>query len=367
MKKIRCSNCVLDNSIQDVSIDDNGICNYCKNFDLFFKKNLRKKNSSYLKKEIELIKTERSNKKYDVIVGVSGGVDSSYVLYLAIKIYGLRVLALHVDTGWNSDLSVTNIYNMVTKLNCDLYTHVIDWENFRLLQKTFFEASVVNCDIPQDHILKTAQYFVAKKLDCRFFISGRSNFENCMMPKSWIWNNSDGYHIKKIYKQFSKVRLENIQINSFFYNLIWNKYVNRYSDFKILDKINYNSEKAKKFLIKNFRWKPYKNKHSESIFTEFYQSYYLYNKFKIDKRVGHLSSKIKINEISRNKAIRIISLPPIDKDREKEILDYFLKKLDFTENSWKKIMCDDVKLHQDYPNRQWVINSFKKISNIIKI
>ena len=274
MKKIRCLSCILDNSISDVVIDDYGICNYCKNFDLIIKENSKIKTLYNIEKDIKLIKLERLKKKYDVIIGLSGGVDSSYVLHLATKIYGLRVLALHIDTGWNSEVSVSNIYNLVSKLNCDLYTHVIDWDNFKLLQKTFFKASVVNCDIPQDHVLKASQYSIAKKFDCRFFISGRSVFENLMMPKSWWWNNSDGYHIKKISKKFENKNLSKLPINSIFYNLFWNKHVNKYYDLKILDKINYNSIKAEKFLIKNYNWKPYKNKHSESVFTEFYQGYY---------------------------------------------------------------------------------------------
>ena len=238
MKKINiCKFCILDETISDVKIDNNGKCNFCRKYEKY-----KKEKKINLNKLFEEIKHKNKYKKYDVIIGVSGGIDSSYCLYLAVKKYKLRVLALHVDSGWNSNDATINIYNLVKALNVDLYTEVIEWDEMKDLN-SFLKASVINCDIPQDHCFKAIQYKIANKYKIYDFISGRNEKIDGMMPYSLVGHsNEDGRHLKYVHDKFGKVKLIKFPIFNIYYSKIYMKYIKGYNDIKILENVDYKEQ-----------------------------------------------------------------------------------------------------------------------------
>lgn len=361
-----CSRCVLDESDPNIVFDAAGVCNYCKQYDVSASRLLTRCSSKKLDQKIKLIKKEGNDKEYDAIVGVSGGVDSSYVLYKAVKEYGLRVLALHVDAGWNSEIAVRNIHRAVEKLDVDLYTHVVDWNAMRDVQAAFFRASVVNCDIPQDHSFKAIQYQVAKKFGIRHFISGRNTATDSMMPSRWVWSNDDGYHIRNIHKRFGRSKIDDYPLYSAWYGNVYVPYFAKYEDFRILDFSNYKRLEAKNIISKELDWSDYGGKHYESIFTEFYQGYYLPEKFGFDKRKAHLSGLINNGEITRDQALRELSDEPLSPKRVKELKRYVLKKLSFSEGEWDQVMDEKEISHTEYPNQVVMIDNLKNMYRSIR-
>lgn len=368
MQTIRkvCKRCVLDQSDPNIEFNEQGICNYCQKYDRELRLVKKSCTPDELEKNIDLIKREGVGKDYDAIVGLSGGVDSTYVLYMAVKVYGLRVLALHVDAGWNSEIAVRNIHRAVDELDVDLHTHVIDWEMMRDVQAAFFRASVVNCDIPQDHCFKAVQFKVAKKLGIRFFVSGRNVATDAMMPPRWVWSNDDGYHLKKIHKKYGKRKLRGFPLYSAIYGNLFIPHLSRYTDVRLLDYIDYKRIEAKKLVTSELDWTDYGGKHYESVFTEFYQGYYLPRKFGFDKRKAHLSGLINNGEISRDEALHELSHPPLPLEREKELKAYVLKKLGFSASEWEEIMSMEEVPHTSYPNRIWLVEHLKTFGRSVR-
>lgn len=361
----RCISCVLDSTDPDIKFDDVGVCNYCRNYLKTIARLRLQFTPSLLESHIAQIKLDGKLKKYDVIVGVSGGVDSSYVLYLAVKKFGLRVLALHVDSGWDSEIAVGNIHKAIEKLGVDLYTEVIDWDEMRDIQAAFFRASVVNCDIPQDHAFRAVQYKMAKKLGSRYFISGRNFATDSMMPQAWVWPNHDSYHIKAIHKQFGRRKLNRFPFFSIPYFFIWLRFVERYQDVTMLNYFEYKREQAKAAVEAELGWRDYGGKHYESVFTEFYQSYYLPVKFGFDKRKAHLSGLIMNGELSRANALKELEQKPFDTERIQELERYVIKKLGFTQEEWHEIMTAQPKSHDSYPNLEWITKTLKKTKQVM--
>lgn len=361
----RCTSCVLDTTDPNISFNKNGVCNHCSQYDLTAKELSKSNTQKNLNKKIELIKKQGKGKDYDVIVGLSGGVDSSYTLYLATQKYNLRALALHVDAGWNSEIAVANIHNAVSKCNADLYTEVIDWEDVKSLQRSFFRASVVNCDIPQDHAFRAIQYRLANKLGIQNFISGRNFNTDGMMPSAWVWSNHDSTHIKDIHKRFGDKKLNSYPFFSILYFYIWLRYIKRNTDLRLLEYEHYNRNNAKEIIEKELGWRDYGGKHYESIYTEFYQGYYLPEKFGFDKRLAHLSGQIKNGEISRDQALDILNKPPLENHRKNELITFVLKKLGFDNKEWNAIMSQPMISHKEYKNDEWQLDLLKKIKSII--
>jgi aminotransferase len=365
----QCNSCVLDTTDPDIIFDSAGVCNYCKSYrdtKLQFEKVTT---TSHMTEKVLTIKADGRSKQYDAIVGVSGGVDSTYALYLAVKKLGLRVLALHVDGGWDSEIAVGNIHRAIEILGVDLYTEVIDWEDMRNLQAAFFRASVVNCDIPQDHAFRAIQYKIAKKLKIHHFISGRNFNTDAMMPEAWVWPNHDSYHIKSVYKRNGTTPLKSYPFFSIPYYYLWLRYIERYEDFRVLEYVGYKRNEAKKYIGKELGWRDYGGKHYESVFTEFYQSFYLPQKFGFDKRKAHLSGLILNGEMNREEAIRELEEPACQADRVEELTTYFLKKIGFSRQEWDEIMKSPNRSHAEYPNAEWILELLrhsKKIVNSFK-
>ncbi len=292
---LQCSKCILDtNDDPLISFDNNGVCNHCSEYDRIaheyvFKDSEGKK---LLNEFVEKIKAAGKNHEYDCIIGLSGGVDSSYVAYYVVKKLQLRPLVIHFDNGWNSKLAVKNIENIVKKLNIDLFTYVVNWEEYKDIQLSFFKASVVDIELITDHAISAITNELAKKNGIKYIISGGNlATESWSFPKHWIHDKNDWLNIKSIQKQFGTVKIKSYPHTSFWKKL-YNDNVRKIKTLEILNYINFNKEEAKDLLKKEFDWKDYGGKHYESLFTKFYQAYILPTKFKIDKRKLHLSTMI---------------------------------------------------------------------------
>jgi N-acetyl sugar amidotransferase len=333
-----CIRCVMDTTIKVIYFDENGICNYCKDYDYriateLYKEPERSKRLNFL---IDKIKKEGQKKEYDCIIGVSGGVDSSYVAYL-VKKYSLRPLAIHLDNSWNSELAVQNIQQLLKKLNIDLYTHVIDWEEFKDLQKSFIKSSIENLEIPTDHAITALLFKMADKYRLKYILNGSN------LATEGLYGNSGGSNLdyrllKDIHKKFGTKKLKTYPLISI-WNLAYKIIVKKIKYIPILNYVDYHKEKAIKLLEKEFGWRRYGAKHFESIFTRFFQGYILPNKYNYDKRKVHLSNLIMSKQISRREALNELNKDPYpNQELLKEDIDFFLKKFNFTKLEFQTIM-----------------------------
>jgi N-acetyl sugar amidotransferase len=346
-----CNYCVMDETASNILFDENGICNFCRDFknntesvyfDDDFSKNVK------FEQLIDKIKTTGRGKRYDCIIGVSGGVDSSWVLVEAIK-QGLRPLAVHMDNGWNSELAQNNIANLITNLGVDLYTYVIDWEEYRSLMQSFFESDVVDVELLYDNAMLKVNYMLAKKFNVKYILSGMNqSTEGIRMPENWNWFKYDKRQIISIGKKFN-----NVKTNSFpsigTLDYCYYRFIKKIEWLPFLDFIKFEKEEALLKLEKEFGYRRYPYKHYESIFTRFYQGYLLPRKFKIDKRKLHLSSLIVTNQMNRFDAINALSnIPyPSPVDLETDI-DYFLKKMNWTNIQLNEYLNRSPKAHTLY-------------------
>jgi len=354
MNKYRiCTRCVMDTTDPDIKFDENGICNHCREYDEVVKKKILSKleRKKELKKIISRIKENGRAKKYDCIMGISGGIDSSYVTYIAWK-YNLKPLLVHVDNGWNSVEAEKNIENIVNKIGTDLYTYKLDWEEFKDLQRSYLKASVVDIEVPTDHAISAVICKIAYKKHINYILSGENIATESIMPKSWGYRKKDVRNIKAIHKLFGRKKINNFPfINRLQY--IWNiKFTQKIKYVCILNYINYNRIKAKQILQDELSWNDYGMKHFESIFTRFYQAYILPKKFGIDKRKAHLSNLICSNQITREEALKELENDPYPSKLLVKDKKYVLNKIGFTNEQFEKIMKERPKSHLDYPNEQ---------------
>jgi N-acetyl sugar amidotransferase len=316
---------------------------------------------------ISQIKKDGRHKDYDCIIGVSGGVDSTYVAYLT-KTLGLRPLAVHLDNGWNSELAVSNISETLTKLNIDLYTYVINWEEFKDLQLSFINASVVDIELTTDHAIFATLYKVANKHRIKYILQGVNIATEGFLPSNWIHNKFDWLNIKSIHSKFGKMPLKTFPhlslIEYFFYN-----YLSGIKFVPILNYIPYSKEVAKKTIVSELNWRDYDGKHYESVFTRFYQAYILPKKFGIDKRKSHYSTLICAGEQSKEKVLELLKLPALDPDKLKLDKEFVIKKFNLTSEQFEQLMSQPVKRHRDYPsymNYYYRLRPFyKSVKNLI--
>lgn len=361
-----CKRCVMDTSIQSINFDNDGICNYCKDYEKRIKNEILKepKRSQKLENVLEQIKKDGKNKHYDCIIGVSGGVDSSYVAYLTKKL-GLRALAVHLDNGWNSELAVQNIENLLEKLNIDLHTHVIDWEEFKDLQMSFIKSSIENLEIPTDHAISALLFKTAEKFKIKYIISGSNLATEGILPIQG-GRNIDYTLIKSIHKKFGTKALKtypSMSLLKFAYRLL----IKKIKYITILNYIDFNKEEAMLFLEKNYNYKRYSGKHYESIFTRFYQGYILPNKYKYDKRKPHLSTLVMSGQLSREEALRELEKNPYpSEDLLQEDLEFFIKKFDLSREEFEHIMKQKPKEPTEYKSDERIIQKFTPFMQKIK-
>lgn len=362
---IECSRCVMNSTVVDLILDEKGICNYCSEFEE--RSNLVQlrngTSSSDLTDFLEKVKRNGKGKKYDCIIGVSGGVDSSFVLIEAVRL-GLRPLAVHMDNGWNSELAQNNISNIVSKLGIDLYTHVIDWEEYRSLLGSFLDSDVIDIELLYDNAMLSVNYRLAQKFNLKYILSGSNQAtEGMRMPKSWSWLKFDSRNIKGINRKFNNIRIKSFPLISI-WNYAYASLVRRIEWVPFLDYMDYNKESALIELESKFNFKRYPYKHYESIFTRFYQGFILPTKFGVDKRIIHLSTLIMTNQISRHEAKLILTSEPYEsKEKLEEDYKYFLKKMNITKEEFMIYLSRPEISHDSYASS---IRLWRFIKNNVK-
>lgn len=330
--RIECNRCVLSNyDDPNIVFDENGICNHCLNYDKVAAKNLFTGEiaKEKLDKIIAQIKKEGEGKPYDTILGVSGGVDSTYLSLLA-KRFGLRLLLFHFDNGWNSEIAVKNIENMSTKLGYDLETYVVDWEEFRDVQMSYIKANVVDIEAITDHCAKVATRRLAKKYKINNVLIGTNIATELVLPSYWIFSKSDYRNLRDIHNKFGNVKLKTLPVSNYMEDHYDNTF-HRINFHSILDYVPYNKSEVKEIIKKELGWIDYGGKHYESIWTRFYQGYILPEKFNIDKRKAHLSNLICSGQITKEEAYKELEKPIYDPEQLAIDKLYVLKKLRMTE------------------------------------
>ncbi len=355
-----CSKTIMDTSDIDISFDEDGVSNHFYNYQIFKKNILSNNPHQEMMQTVDRIKKLRVNDEYDCILGISGGIDSSFLAHYATKVLGFKVLLLHIDTGWNSDIAVQNIRNIANKLNLTLHTYVLDWEIIKDLQRSFFLSGVPNLDIPQDHAFTACMYNEAKENNINYILSGGNMTAECILPISYGYDASDSWHLKDIHNKFGRKKLKNYPIFSLYKRLIYYPLIKSIKTFRPLDYIEYNKFEAQKILETDYGWKSYGSKHCESIFTKFFQNHYLPTKFGFDKRKAHLSSLISCGQLTRDAAIVEMKKPIYN---EKELLidkEFFIKKLDLKLSDYDKIMNAKPVLHNQYKTYSKLYNFLKK-------
>ena len=354
---ISCTRCILD-SIDDAEIvlDINGICNHCLSYNENYSKYYRgnEMDLQTFHNWINRVKVDGKNSKYDVLIGLSGGVDSTYVAYLCWK-YGVRALVVHLDNGWNSELSVVNIKNTLKITGFDLITYVINWNEFRDLQRAYFKAHVVDIEALTDHAIGSVLEQIANENAIKYIFDGSSITTEGRLPSSWVHNKSDSINIRSIHKKFGELPLKTFPIKN-----VWKKMIckSKVTSIPILDYYPYNKIDAKKLIAKEFQWRDYGGKHYESIFTRFYQAYILPRKFGIDKRKSHYSTLICAGQLSRESALKLVAEDTYnDAKTLKSDYSFVLKKLGFTIDEFEKYI--------EMPRIEH--NNYQSIDNYLKI
>lgn len=361
-----CTKSVMDTSDPLISFDANGVCNHVISYENYIRNQpSEQERSEQLSKMVDMLKKEGKGKEYDCIMGLSGGVDSSYLSHLATKVLGLRVLVVHVDSGWNSELAVNNIQNIVQKLKIDLHTLVIDWDEMRDLQLAFFKSSIANLDVPQDHVYIASLYQEAKKYGIKYILNGGNMATESILPQAWGYDASDPIHLKEIHKAFGQRKISTYPIYSNFKKLFYYPFFLGMKTLRPLELISYNKFEAKELLMSELGWRDYGGKHYESVFTKFFQAYYLPTKFGFDKRKAHLSSLIVSGQITRNEALAELALPLYN---SKELADdklYFSKKLGISLDEFESIMLKEPTSYKDFGNSESLYKNIKKTINCL--
>ena len=362
-----CSRCLMDTTAEDIYFDKDGICNYCTNF--LKRQNKAVKEKKNLDELISKIKNDGKNKKYNCIVGVSGGVDSSFSLIKACE-FGLRPLAVHLDNGWNSELAQNNISNLVRTCGVDLYTHVINWKEYRNLQKAFFMSNVLDVELLMDNAMLAVNYQQANKYGLKYILSGtNTSTEGFKIPVNWSWFKNDAKNIKSIGKKFQSQKLDTFPSFGTF-DFIYYELIKKIEWVLFPDYLNFVKKNAIEELKNKALYKPYPYKHYESIFTRFYQAYILPKKFGIDKRKLHLSNLIVSDQMNRSEAIRILQQPTYPSiEDEKKDKKYFLKKMKWSNQDLLNYISAPEISHLKYGSEKKLWENLKKIyqsSNILR-
>jgi N-acetyl sugar amidotransferase len=357
----------MDTTDSMIDFDKFGMCDYCRNYNKKLSINLSKLHDTKLNRFVSKIKKYGENKKYDCVIGLSGGADSSYLLYYAVKVLKLKPLAYAVDTGWNLNVAIENIEKLVKGLGVDLYTEVINWQEMKDLQRSFFLANVPYQDLPQDHVIFAGIYNFAIKNRIKYVLTGANiSTEGVRPPIEWVYFN-DLKLIKDIHKKFGSVQLKNLPLTGMLKYKIFYEYFLGMRRVYLLDLIDYNKENAENVLKDLFNWQKYENKHYENIFTRFYEGYYLLKKFNFDKRKCYLSNLILSNQISKDDAAIALMNNPYDQNLINKDMAYIAKKLDFSLEEFKNLIDSPGKSYKDYLNSFNLLSFFIRLSQLLNL
>ncbi len=354
-----CTQCVMDTSDKQITFNAEGVCDHCLGFASDIQPNWHpnEKGASLLKEKINKIKAAGKGKPFDCIMGMSGGLDSSYMLHLVVTEFGLRPLVFHVDGGWDSDIAVNNIQVLVEKLGLDLYTEVINWEEMRDFQLAFFKSGVPHLDIPQDHAFIATLYHFAHKHKIKTILNGGNYATECVRnPKEWLYYGTDMPQLRDIHTRFGTIPLKTYPFSSIFFHKIYLRYFKGVQVLKPLNYLPYTKALAIQTLSEKYGWRPYPQKHFESRFTRFYEGYWLPTRFGYDTRRVQYSSLILTGQMTREEALEKLKQPAYDPVTIDEDLAYIATKLGISVAELRQYHEMPLKTYRDYKNREWLFD-----------
>lgn len=360
-----CSRCVMDTSDPGITFDDGGVCTHCLEFENVTRKQWFPNEEGIHRWAAiaEQIRAAGKGREYDCILGLSGGVDSSY-LALKVHEWGLRPLVVHVDAGWNSEFAVANIEKIVKHCSYNLHTHVVDWEEMRDLHLAYLRAGIANQDVPQDHVIFASLYHFATRNEIRHILSGGNIATEGIFPKSWHGSAMDVINLKAIHRKFGEHRLESYSTISFFKLYIWYPFVKKMRTVRPLNYMPYDRAKAVAELESAIGWRSYSRKHGESLYTKLFQNYYLPRKFGYDKRRPHLSSLIVSGQMTREEALTKLEEPLYDPHELEIDIAYLCKKLRISRTQFDELMEVSIHHHMDFPTWDKRYRLLKRVQGI---
>lgn len=352
-----CINCVMDTTDTAIIYDDKGVCDHCNTFYSKILPNWHPnaKGHATLNGIITKIKKAGAGQDFDCIMGMSGGIDSSYLLYVMVSEYGLSPLVFHVDAGWNSQIAVNNIERLVDGLGLELYTEVINWEEIKDLQLAYLKSGVSNIDVPQDHAFFATMYKFASKNNIKYILTGGNYSTECVRnPIEWMYYQSDSIQLRDIHNKFGTISLDSYPVTSIFWHKIYLPYIKGIKLIRPLDYVPYHKEDAMNLLVNKFGYQKYPQKHFESRFTRFYESYWLPERFGYDTRKVQFSSLILTGQMTRKEALKKLKEPAYDKVTIHQEIEYVANKLNINIDELQSYMNASKKTYKDYKSQEFI-------------
>jgi N-acetyl sugar amidotransferase len=365
-----CTHCVMDTTDTKIVFDDKGVCDHCTSFYSHTLPNWHTDASGLreLQVQVEKIKAAGKGRDFDCIIGMSGGIDSSYLTYIAKEQLGLRPLVFHVDAGWNSQVAVNNIEKLVDGLGLDLYTEVIDWEEMKDLQLAFFKSGVPHIDSPQDNAFFATMYKFAVQYDVKTILTGANLSTECVRnPVEWMYYQSDSTQLRDIHRRFGQRPLVNYPFTSILWHKVYLPYVKKIKVLRPLNHVPYIKKDAVKLLTERFGWQPYPQKHFESRFTRFYEGYWLPKKFGYDTRKVQFSSLILTGQMTRDEALAKLQELPYDEATIQQDFEYVATKLGITVAELQGYLNAPNKSYRDYRSQAWIYDLGAKVMKALHL
>jgi N-acetyl sugar amidotransferase len=352
-----CTRCIMDTSDPEIVFDGEGRCQHCTHYfhRVATEVHTGPEGQRRLEAVVERIRERGRGRDYDCVVGVSGGVDSTYVAYVVKRRLGLRPLAVHFDNGWNSELAVDNIKRALQSLDIDLLTYVVDWEEFRDLQLSFLKASVANCEIPTDHGIQALLWNTAAKHGIRYVIGGGNVRTEGLLPMSWGYYSQDLRHLEAVHRRFGTRPLRSLPKLGLA-RYLSHVFVRGIRLIPVLNYVDYDKREAMATIERELGWRYYGGKHYESIYTRFFQGYILPRKFGYDKRRAHLSALVCAGEITREAALAEMQRDPYADNNLREDRAFVVKKFGLTDAEFDALMALPLKSYRDYPSNAFIFD-----------
>jgi len=354
-----CKRCVMDTTDKDIKFDDEGICNHCRGFEKSRGIVIRPYNEWI--GIVEKIKEMNKKKSYDCVIGISGGVDSSYMAYQAHK-HGLRAILVHFDNGWDSKKAKDNIQKIIKYTNYDYKLITCDQEEFYDIQRAYMKAGVLNWEVISDMAIAAATYDIAIKDKIKFLLSGSNLNSEGIMPRSWVYSAQDSRNIQDIYKKFgSYEKIETLPIISYYRRLYHEKIAKDVKRIKMLNYLDYNRKLAIKEMAKLFNWEDCGEKHYESVWTRFYQAYVLPTRYGVDMRKAHYSALINSGQMTKKEALSLLKKPAYEPKQLKKDKKEVLSRLNISEEEFEEIMTQPIREHTDFKNVALMVKLFQSL------
>lgn len=358
---MRCNRCVIQSKDDPVGFDSEGVCSFCRSYDGVAAAAKARRDSGELDRVVAEIKALGKGREHDCVIGLSGGVDSSYLAYVAVE-RGLRPLAVHLDNGWDSELAISNIHEVVSRLGLELHTHVVDWSEFRELQLAYIRSGVIDIEVVSDHAINSIAYRTALDEGIKFILAGNNIATEYVMPPSWNYRKQDLRNLKAIVKRHGGPRITTFPTASTL-RFAWWQMARGVRAVHLLDCLEFEQSEALE-VLQGLGWRPYPGKHYESLFTQFYQAHILPTKFGVDKREAHLASLICSGQMNRSQALAELTKPLYEPDELRQHTTYVLKKLSLSEDEFAAIMAEPPRLHTEYPHDGWYAFYLMKIMRL---